>query len=120
MEADLGIIILFGVIALIVIITAVASIRIIRPYEKGIVERLGRYQRTADSGLTLIMPYMETLTKMDMREQVVDVPPQAVITSDNVVVQVDAVVYFEITIRSRFSTMFPTFSLRPRNWPRLT
>jgi regulator of protease activity HflC (stomatin/prohibitin superfamily) len=61
------------------------------------VERLGKYQRTADAGLTLIIPFMERLLKIDMREQVVDVPPQSVITKDNVVVEVDAVVYYEVT-----------------------
>jgi regulator of protease activity HflC (stomatin/prohibitin superfamily) len=86
-----------AVIALVVIFTAISGIRIVRPYEKGLVERLGRYQSTRDSGLTFIVPYIDSLTKVDMREQVVDVPPQAVITKDNVAVDVDAVVYYEIT-----------------------
>jgi len=73
------------------------AIKIIRPYEKGLIERLGRYQRTASSGLTLVMPMMERILKVDMREQVVDVPPQEVITKDNVAVTIDAVVYFEVT-----------------------
>ncbi|MCD6384959.1 SPFH/Band 7/PHB domain protein, partial [Candidatus Sumerlaeota bacterium] len=54
-------------------------------------------QRTARSGLTVILPFLERIIKVDMREQVVDVPPQDVITKDNVVVKVDAVVYFEVT-----------------------
>ena len=71
--------------------------RIIRPWEKGLIERLGRFERTADSGLTVVLPLIERMIKVDMREQVVDVPPQEVITKDNVVVAVDAVVYYEVT-----------------------
>ena len=78
-------------------IIAGKGIKIIRPWQKGLIERLGKYQRTADSGLTLIIPFWERMIKVDMREQVVDVPPQAVITKDNVVVAVDAVVYYEVT-----------------------
>ncbi|NOZ50488.1 MAG: SPFH/Band 7/PHB domain protein [Chloroflexi bacterium] len=73
------------------------AIRIVSPYQKGVVERLGRYARTAQPGLTLIIPFLDHLRKVDMREQVVDVPPQEVITKDNVVVAVDAIVFFEAT-----------------------
>ncbi len=83
---------------MIIIITIVATgTKIVRPYQKGVVERLGKYQRTADSGLTIIIPIIEKILKVDMIEQVVDVPPQNVITQDNVAVEVDAVVYYEIT-----------------------
>jgi len=85
------------IIALVVFIVAATGLKIIRPWQKGLVERLGKYQRTADAGLTLIIPFIERLIKIDMREQVVDVPPQSVITKDNVVVEVDAVVYYEVT-----------------------
>lgn len=84
-------------IAFVVFVMAATGLKIIRPWQKGLVERLGKYQRTADSGLTIIIPFMERLIKVDMREQVVDVPPQGVITKDNVVVEVDAVVYYEVT-----------------------
>ena len=85
------------VLAILVFIIAAKGTRIVRPWEKGLIERLGKYQRTADSGLTIIVPMIENLRKVDMREQVVDVPPQAVITKDNVAVDVDAVVYYEVT-----------------------
>lgn len=85
------------VVAFVVFIIAMTGIRIVRPWEKGLIERLGKYQRTADSGLTIIVPIMERMIKVDMREQVVDVPPQQVITQDNVAVEVDAVVYYEVT-----------------------
>lgn len=85
------------VLVIVVFIVAGKGTKIVRPWEKGLIERLGKYQRTADSGLTIIIPFLEGMHKVDMREQVVDVPPQAVITKDNVVVEVDAVVYYEVT-----------------------
>jgi regulator of protease activity HflC (stomatin/prohibitin superfamily) len=80
------------------------SIRIIRPFEKGLVERLGKFQKVLDPGLRLIVPFIDTMMKVDMREVVIDVPPQLVITSDNVGVQVDAIVYCQVTdpFRSRY------------------
>lgn len=72
------------------------AFRIVRPWEKGLIEHLGKYKRTAESGLTLVIPLVQRMIKVDMREQVVDVPPQAVITQDNVVVDVDAVVYYQV------------------------
>ena len=89
--------VVLGIIAFVIFIIAATGLKIIRPWQKGLVERLGKYQRTAEAGLNLIIPFMERLIKIDMREQVVDVPPQSVITKDNVVVEVDAVVYYEIT-----------------------
>jgi len=88
---------LFVILAIVVFVIAATGIKIVRPWEKGLIERMGKYQRTADSGLSIIIPFLERMTKVDMREQVVDVPPQGVITKDNVVVEVDAVVYYEIT-----------------------
>jgi regulator of protease activity HflC (stomatin/prohibitin superfamily) len=85
------------ILAVVLLIIVSKGLKIVRPWEKGLVERLGKYQRTADSGLSIIIPFMEILKKIDMREQVVDVPPQGVITKDNVVVEVDAVVYYEVT-----------------------
>ena len=88
---------LFVVVAIALIVIASLGIRIVRPYERGLIEMLGRYQRTVDSGLSWILPFVQRLTKVDMRERVIDVPPQEVITKDNVVVTVDAVIYFEAT-----------------------
>lgn len=88
---------LLVVLAIVVFIITITGIRIVRPWEKGLIERLGKYQSTADSGLTIIIPFLDRMIKVDMREQVVDVPPQGVITKDNVVVEVDAVVYYEVT-----------------------
>ncbi|MDD3718749.1 MAG: SPFH/Band 7/PHB domain protein [Actinomycetota bacterium] len=98
-----GLIVALAVVAGVLFIVAFMGIRIIRPYQKGLVERLGKYQRTADSGLTFIIPFFEIITKVDIREQVEDVPPQAVICKDNVVVSVDAVVYYEVTDPYKFA-----------------
>jgi len=87
----------FMLLAFFVMIVAALGIRIVSPYEKGVIERLGRYIRTANPGLTIIVPFIDKIRKVDMREQVVDVPPQEVITKDNVVVTVDAVVFYEAT-----------------------
>jgi len=91
-------VVVVGLIVFVFVFAYIASaIRIIRPYEKGVVERLGKYQKTYEPGLHIIIPFLDRVTKADMRENVVDVPPQEVITKDNVVVTVDAVVYYEAT-----------------------
>ena len=84
-------------IFLLLLVFVASSVKIVQPYQRGVVERLGRYYVTVDPGLRLIFPFVDKLRYVDMREQVVDVPPQEVITSDNVVVSVDAVVYYEPT-----------------------
>jgi regulator of protease activity HflC (stomatin/prohibitin superfamily) len=88
---------LLVIIAIFIFIVAATGVRIIRPYQRGVVERLGKYRSTVNPGLRLIIPIIEAVRTVDMREQVVDIPPQEVITSDNVVVSVDAVVYYEPT-----------------------
>lgn len=87
------------VIAILVFVffLALLGIKIVRPYERACVERLGKYQRTVSPGLNFILPFIDRLIKVDMREQVVDVPPQEVITKDNATVTVDAIVYYEVT-----------------------
>ena len=92
--------VLFALIAfgaLLVLVVVLSGIKIIRPYERGLVERLGKYHATVEPGMRLIVPFLDRIVKVDMRESVVDVPPQEVITKDNVVVSVDAVVYYEAT-----------------------
>jgi regulator of protease activity HflC (stomatin/prohibitin superfamily) len=94
MEAAAVVVLLF--IVLLVIYVALA-IKIVQQYEKGLIERFGRYRKTVDPGFHMIVPFIEKMQRVDMREQVVDVPPQEVITKDNVVVTVDAVVYYQAT-----------------------
>jgi len=88
---------IYALVAAVLFVYAAAAVRIVRPFEKGVVERLGRYHKTHGPGLHMIVPFVDHLRKVDMREAVVDVPPQEVITKDNVVVTVDAVVYYEAT-----------------------
>ena len=91
-----------GVIALIVILVVAViilfrSLKVIRQFERGIVERLGRYKETLDPGLKFLVPFIDNLAvKVDMRETVLDIEPQPVITMDNVAVTVDAVVYYYV------------------------
>jgi regulator of protease activity HflC (stomatin/prohibitin superfamily) len=85
------------VLTIFLFIVALTGMRIVSPSEKGVIERLGRYQRTAQPGLNFLMPLIDSMRKVDMREQVVDVQPQEVITKDNVVVTVDAIIYYEAT-----------------------
>ena len=77
------------------------SVRIVRPFERGLVERLGKFQKILDPGFRLIVPFVDTVLKMDMREVVIDVPPQLVITKDNVGVEVDAIIYAQVTDPAR-------------------
>jgi regulator of protease activity HflC (stomatin/prohibitin superfamily) len=93
----MGTLVLLAALSIFLLVFAASAVRIVRPYEKGIVERLGKYSRTVGSGLNLILPFFESLKKIDVREMVVDVPPQEVITKDNVQVTVDAVIYYEVT-----------------------
>jgi regulator of protease activity HflC (stomatin/prohibitin superfamily) len=89
--------IVLAAIAVVLLVFVVAGIKMVRPYQRGVVERLGKYKETVDPGLRLIIPFIDRMTLVDMREQVIDVPPQEVITSDNVSVTVDAVLYYEPT-----------------------
>ena len=95
MDTLLGLLIV--VVLLFIVVYVAVGVRIVRPYQKGVVEQLGRYKETVDPGLRIIKPILERLRTVDMREQVIDVPPQEVITQDNVAVSVDAVIYFEPT-----------------------
>ncbi len=70
--------------------------RIVRQFEKGLIIRLGKYHSTTDSGLIFLVPFVDQLILVDMREQVMNVEPQQVITKDNVSVIVDAVIYYKV------------------------
>jgi regulator of protease activity HflC (stomatin/prohibitin superfamily) len=92
-----ALVIVLAVVAFFLLVYAASGVRIVRPYQRGIVEQLGKYKATEDPGLRIIIPLVQSLRLVDMREQVIDVPPQEVITSDNVIVSVDAVIYYEPT-----------------------
>ncbi len=86
------------VIAIVIIIILVRSVRIVPQARAAVVERLGRYVRTATPGLTLLVPFVDRMRPLiDLREQVVSFPPQPVITSDNLTVAIDTVIYLQVT-----------------------
>jgi regulator of protease activity HflC (stomatin/prohibitin superfamily) len=90
--------VVFGLVAL------AKGARIVRQYEKGLIMRLGKYHAMTSSGLTIIIPFVDDLIRVDMRERVINVPPQRPITKDNVTVEVDAVVYYKVIdpVKSQF------------------
>ncbi len=86
-----------GLLPLIVIVLLIAySIRVLREYERGVVFLLGRFWKVKGPGLILIVPFIQQMVRMDLRTRVFDVPPQDVISKDNVSVRVSAVVYFRV------------------------
>ena len=90
--------IVLGVIAILIVFVLFRSVRIVPQARAGLIERLGRYHRTLDAGLALIIPFVDRLRPLvDLREQVVSFPPQPVITEDNLVVSIDTVVYYQVT-----------------------
>ena len=95
---DIAVAIVLLVLVAFVIIVLVRSVRIVPQARAGVVERLGKYQRTLNPGLTILIPFVDRLLPLlDLREQVVSFPPQPVITEDNLVVSIDTVVYFQVT-----------------------
>jgi regulator of protease activity HflC (stomatin/prohibitin superfamily) len=85
-------------VLLFVIVVILRSVRIIPQARAGVVERLGRYARTLEPGLALLVPFVDRLKPLiDLREQVVSFAPQPVITEDNLVVNIDTVIYFQVT-----------------------
>ena len=86
------------VVAGLVLLTLARTIRIVPQARAGVVERLGRYSRTLTPGLTIVVPFVDRIRDtIDMREQVVSFDPQPVITEDNLVVNIDTVIYFQVT-----------------------
>jgi regulator of protease activity HflC (stomatin/prohibitin superfamily) len=86
----------------IVFITVIVTgIRIVNQYERGIVLTLGKYTSTRKPGLNIIIPFLQTMRKVDVRSTPIDVPKQEVITKDNVTIGVDAVVYFRVIIAEK-------------------
>ena len=85
-------------VVFLVLFTLWRTVRVIPQARAGVVERLGRYSRTLSPGLTLVVPYVDRIRQMiDLREQVVSFPPQPVITEDNLVDNIDSVIYFQVT-----------------------
>lgn len=90
--------IVFGCIAVVALIILIASIRVVQQSTAVVVERLGKYHKTLDTGIHLVVPFIDkTSSPMNLKEIVADFKPQPVITKDNVTMQIDTVVYFQIT-----------------------
>jgi len=86
------------VVAVLVLAVLARTIRIVPQARAGVIERLGRYQRTLNPGLAIVVPFIDRLRPLiDLREQVVSFKPQPVITEDNLVVNIDSVIYFQVT-----------------------
>jgi len=88
--------IVVAAVALVAILLATLGVRKVNQYEKGIVERFNAYEKTVDPGLRFLIPFVQRMLRLNMREQVIDVPPQDIITEDNVVVTIDAVIYYQV------------------------
>src|ERR671932_131821 len=94
----MAVLIVLAVVAFFVLFALARTVRIIPQARAGVVERLGRYSRTLDAGLTIVVPFIDRLRPLiDLREQVVSFKPQPVITEDNLVVSIDSVIYFQVT-----------------------
>lgn len=90
--------IFFTVLIALVIVLGISTIKIVKQSEVIIVERLGKYWKTGESGLNIVIPILDRVVKrIDLRTQVIDSPPQPVITKDNVTMSIDTVVYYQIT-----------------------
>jgi regulator of protease activity HflC (stomatin/prohibitin superfamily) len=86
------------IVAIVVLVTLARTIRIVPQARAAVVERLGRYSRTLSPGLAMVVPFFDRVRPLiDLREQVVSFPPQPVITEDNLVVNIDSVIYFQVT-----------------------
>ena len=95
---DLYVYVLWGILAILLIIIIATTIRIVPQSKAYVVERIGAYNRTCNVGLHILIPFLDrVVNKVSLKEQVVDFAPQPVITKDNVTMQIDTVVYYQIT-----------------------
>lgn len=86
------------ILLVIIIILAIVSIKVVNQSEVYIIERLGKFQKAADAGLTIIVPFIDRVSSVVLlKEQTMDIPPQGVITKDNVTIRIDTVVFYQIT-----------------------
>ena len=93
-----GALMLLVLVGLLIVIALFKMVRIVPQQQEYIVERLGKYTRTLTPGMNLLLPFLDSIrSKIDKREQVVSFPPQPVITSDNLVVSIDTVIYYMVT-----------------------
>lgn len=97
-SAGVGVLIAIAIIVLIVVIALIAGIKIVPQAKAYVIERFGAYEKTWETGLHILIPFIERVSKqVSLKEQVADFDPQPVITKDNVTMQIDTVVFFQIT-----------------------
>jgi regulator of protease activity HflC (stomatin/prohibitin superfamily) len=95
--AGFGFLLIAGAVLLFVVFLVASAVRIVNEYERGVIFRLGRVQGTAKGpGLFFLIPIVDRMVKIDLRTVTIDVPPQDLITRDNVPAKVNAVVYFRV------------------------
>ena len=118
MEGAVTGLVLLAVLVIFAIIVVAKSVALIPQAEAAVIERLGRYSRTVSGQLTLLVPFIDRVrARVDLRERVVSFPPQPVITEDNLTLNIDTVVYFQVTVRRRRSTKSATTSSASSSWP---
>jgi regulator of protease activity HflC (stomatin/prohibitin superfamily) len=98
MEALEGLLVTFAMVMILVLVVVAKSVRIVNEYERGVVFRLGRIDAAnlKGPGLRILVPFIDRMQKVDLRTVTMEVPPQEVITKDNVTIKVNAVVYFNV------------------------
>src|ERR687893_2156814 len=100
-----------GILAIFLLILLASSVRILREYERGVIFRLGRLIAQKGPGLILLIPIVDQMVRVDLRTVTLNVPPQEVITKDNVTVRVNAVAYFRVVDPNKAITQVENFLL---------
>jgi len=104
LSTNIGVIIAIVIILLFIIIIVSCSFKVVQQSEQYIVERLGKYSKTLESGMHFVLPFFDKIVaKVSLKEQVADFEPQSVITKDNVSIQVDTVAFFRVTDAKKFA-----------------
>ena len=98
----------FGAVLIVLAMLLLSAFRILREYERGVVFQLGRFWQVKGPGLILLIPVIQQMVRVDLRTVVLDVPPQDVITRDNVSVKVNAVLYFRVLDPQKAASRWPT------------
>ncbi len=103
-QGAIVVLIILGIVLLVAIIIALNSVKIVKQAQIAIVERLGRYYKTWETGIHFLVPFFDRVAlKVSLKEQIIDYEPQPVITKDNVTMQIDSVVYYQITDAKLYS-----------------
>src|SRR6266545_4206678 len=109
MSGVVAVLVILGFVAFFGVIVLASSIRILREYERGVIFRLGRLIAQKGPGLILLIPIIDRMVRVDLRTVTLTVPPQEVITKDNVTVRVNAVAYFRVVDPNRAITEVENF-----------